>query len=140
MNLWIKGNATNEIDASSHLKQQKLTDGYLTEQSDNPTFLLDDHGLIQECSQSVERQFGYSRSDLVWQHISRLFPQLSDIELVLEDRLNPLLSYICHCDHIFEALNCQSDIIICNLSFVRIKNDGKRFLRLIVRPACSLEA
>lgn len=140
MNLWIKGDAANGVDASFHLKQQKLTAGHLAEQNDNPTFLLDDHGLIQEFSQTVEKQFGYGRSDLVWQHISCLFPQLSDIELVLEDRLNPRLSYICHCDHIFEALNCQGDIIICNLSFIRIKNDGNRFLRLIVRPASSVEA
>lgn len=134
MNLWMKGNATSEIDSSSYSKQRKLTDDHLTELNDTPALLLDDQGIIKECSQSFEKLFGYNRSELVWQHISCLFPQLSEIDLILEDRLNPLLNYICYCDHIFEALNSRSDIIICNLSFVRIEYDGRRFLRLIVRP------
>ena len=134
MNLWIKSNAASEIKISSHSNQQKLTNDYLTELNNNPVLLLDDQGFIQEYSQSVESQFGYHRSQLLRQHISCLIPQLSEIDLILEGHLNPLLNYICHCDHIFEALNSRSDIIICNLGFVRIEYNARRFLRLIVRP------
>jgi PAS domain S-box-containing protein len=139
MNLWIKSNTTSEIEITSHSKQHKLTNAYLTELNNHPVLLLDDQGFIQEYSQSVDSQFGYRRSELLRQHISCVIPQLSEVELIMEGHLNPLLNYICHCDHVFEALNSQSDIIICNLKFVRIENNGRRLLRLIVRPYDEVE-
>lgn len=139
MNLWIKSNTTGEIEIASRSKQQKLTNDFLTELNNHPVLLLDDQGYIQEYSQSVESQFGYRRSELLRQHISCVIPQLSEVDLIMEGQLNPLLNYICHCDHVFEAINSQSDIVICNLRFVRIENSGRRLLRLIVRPYNSLE-
>jgi PAS domain S-box-containing protein len=134
MNLQIKGNEKIEIDSPSIAKQQKMTDEHLMERNPPPALSLDERGIIQACNKSVEKLFGYSQCELVWQHISYLFPQLLEVTLIQENQLNPLLKYICHCDHIFEAINKQSDIVICNLNFFRIEHEGVPTLKLIVRP------
>ncbi len=101
-------------------------------------FSLDENGFIRECSKSVEKVFGYDEHELAWQHISCLFPQLTEVALMKEHRLNPLFQYICHCGHAFEAIDKLSDIVKCNLNFFLIENERGATLRLIVRPLHSV--
>jgi PAS domain S-box-containing protein len=106
------------------------------EQSHDPLALsLDERGMIQDCSKSFEKQFGFRRSELVWQPVSKLFPQLVGVELIKSGQINPLLNYLCRCGQLYEAQNRHGDTLSCNLSFVRIEYNGKRFLRLMVRPS-----
>jgi hypothetical protein len=135
MKLQTEADATSEFDASSYIKRQTLAaERPSAERHVPPELSLDEHGIIQDCSKSIEMLFGYRQCELLWQHISCLFPQLSGITLIQDGRVNPLLNYMCHCDHAFEALNKQSDFIICNLSFFRMQHEGIPTLRLIVRP------
>lgn len=64
---------------------------------------LDDLGVIRDCSQACEEMFGYPQNELTGCHISRLLPQLGETELVLEDRINARLAYLCHCAVAFQA-------------------------------------
>jgi hypothetical protein len=107
---------------------------HLTERHTPPVLLLDVNGFIQECEKSVGTIFGYQQHELGWQHISILFPQLVDMPLMQGECLNPMLNYICHCDHVFEAINKQSNIVVCHLNFLLVEFKGMRNLRLIVRP------
>jgi PAS domain-containing protein len=134
MNLQIESAAINETDVSVYAKQQTLTDVQPTGQHSLPLLSLDADGLIRECDKSVETLFGYRRHELVLHHISCLFPKLTEIALMQGNRLNPLFNYICHCDHVFEAINRQRDIITCKLNFFLVENKGKLNVRLIVRP------
>jgi hypothetical protein len=113
---------------------------HLTERLNPPALSLDERGMIQDCSKSLEKLFGFRRRDLVWKHVSQLFPRLADVELVQSGHLNPLLNYLCHCGHLYEALNSRGETFSSNLSFVHIEFDGRRSLRLIVRPTDSAEA
>lgn len=99
-----------------------------------PALALDETGVIQRCSESCEKLFGYGSLELVKQHISWLFPQLSGHKLVMDGRFNPMLDFLCHCGHLFQTQNRQGDTFKSELNFVRIENDGQRSLRLIVRP------
>jgi len=99
-----------------------------------PALALDETGFIQRCSESCEKLFGYPSLDLARQHISRLFPQLSGHNLVMDGRFNPMIDFLCHCGHLFQTQNRQGDTFKSELNFVRIENDGQRSLRLIVRP------
>lgn len=105
-----------------------------------PAFALDETGIIQKCSESCEALFGYRSADLVKQHISWLFPQLSGHELIMDGRLNPMLDFLCHCGHLFQAQNGQGDTFKSALSFVRLEHGGRRSLRLIVRPLKNQQA
>lgn len=122
----------NEI--SFHTEQQlSIDEERVVEMNDAPAFLMNVQGVIRSCNKSAERRFGYPQSELLWQHISRLFPQFGDVELVMQNHLNPLLNYLCRCDHIFEAINKKGEIISCNLTFFSIEREGMHLLRLVVR-------
>lgn len=99
-----------------------------------PALALDETGVIQRCSESCEELFGYASFDLVSQHISRLFPQLSSHQLVMDGRLNPMLDFLCHCGHLFQGHHRHGGTFQSALSFVRLEHGGHRSLRLIVRP------
>lgn len=64
---------------------------------------LDDQGVIRDCSQACEPVFGYSPGELAGRHISILIPQLQDVELVEEGRINARLAHLCHCAISFQA-------------------------------------
>lgn len=99
-----------------------------------PALALDETGVIQRCSESCEELFGYTSLDLVTQHISRLFPQLSSHELIIDGRLNPMLDFLCHCGHRFQGRHRHGGTFQSELNFVRLEHGGRRSLRLIVRP------
>lgn len=99
-----------------------------------PALALDEMGIIQRCSESCEKLFGYASFDLVKQHISWLFPQLSGHQLVMDGRFNPMLDFLCHCGHPFQTQNRHGDTFKSELNFVRIETEGQRSLRLIIRP------
>ena len=140
MNLQIESSATDKIHNLSHANRQMLTNEKPTARYSSPMLALDVDGLIQECGESIATIFGYREHELVWQHISCLFPSFAEVALMQGSRLNPLLGYLCHCDHVFEAISKQGQVVICNLNFFLVENKGTPNLRMIVRPVTSAES
>jgi PAS domain S-box-containing protein len=64
---------------------------------------LDDHGRVLECNPTCEQRFGYRRDELTGRHISTLFPELEGIELVMDERINSRLAFLCHSGIPFQA-------------------------------------
>lgn len=118
-------------------KEQQLPpdEERVVEMHDAPTFLMNWQGVIRSCNASAERRFGYLQSELRWQHISCLFPQFAEVDLVMQDRLNPLLNYLCRCDHTFEAIDKKGEAVACHLTFFSIERGGLHLLRLVVRSS-----
>ena len=135
MNLVKKSNSVTETNAPSHTVRQKITDEHSSEWYEPPALALDERGMIRDCSTSGRRLFGYQLRDLVWQHVSILFPQLSAVALVQEERLNPRLNFLCRCGKLYQTQNRQGDTFLSTLSFVHLEHDGRRTVRLIVRPS-----
>jgi light-regulated signal transduction histidine kinase (bacteriophytochrome) len=99
------------------------------------SILLDDLGMIVDCCQGSERLFGFHQSELVSQHISKLFPQLSQFQLLSNGHLNSLLDYLCHCGTFFLTKNRHGRIFNSELHFVELLDHGPmRIIRLIVSP------
>lgn len=119
-----------EPDTSFYAKRHEWMDA----RHEPPALSFCERGLIQDCSKSLEMLFGFRRSDLVWQSVSKLFPLLKGIELVQAGQVNPLLKYRCRCGQLYQAQNQQGDTFSCNLSIVRLEYEGRRSFRLIVRP------
>lgn len=103
--------------------------------SEPPVLVLDESGMIRDCSIACEELFGYSLRELSTQHVSGLLPELKGIELVHDGRLNAPLEYLCHCGHVFWAHNRQGGFFPSELSLVRLENAGRRILRLFVLPS-----
>jgi PAS domain S-box-containing protein len=129
MNLQSESATMNKIAPPSCINWQTGSD----EQNSWPTFTLDELGFIREFDKSVETLFGYGQHELVWQHISCLFPKLTEFALMKGNRLNPLLNHICHDDYEYEAINKQGGIMKYNLSFTLVEHEGVLTIRLIVR-------
>lgn len=133
MNLAKYSNAP--IDTNAFPVSERLERTHIASWHEPPALTLDERGMIRDCSKSGETLFGYRRHNLVWQHVSMLFPQLSEVALVQQQRLNPLLNFLCRCGKLFQTQNRQGDIFFSKLSFVHLEYDGMYTLRLIVLPS-----
>jgi PAS domain S-box-containing protein len=137
MNMLTESFATKMVDAAAQAVRNSMNTEQHATRFSPPVLLLDADGFIQECGHSIEQIFGYSQHELLWQHISCLFPKLGEVDLIQQGRVNPMLNYICHCDHIFEVINKQGGITVCNLNFFMLDHTGTKNLRLIVRPVAA---
>ena len=123
MNLAKESVATSEIHSPSHAVWQEP-----------PALTLDERGMICDCSKAGETLFGYSRKDLVWQHVSKLLPELSAIQLVKNGKLNQQLAFLSRCGRPFCAINRIGTLFLIELNVVLLYVAGKRSIRVILQP------
>jgi len=116
-------------------RRQEWTNEYRAERHEPPALSLGERGLIQDCNKSLVMLFGFRRSDLVWQPVSKLFPQLVDVELIQGGQVNPFFNYLCRCGQLYQSWTRQGKAFSSNLSIVRLEYEGRRSFRMIVRPA-----
>lgn len=119
-------------------RRQEWIEEYRAALQEPPALTLGEYGLIRECSKSLELLFGFRCGDLVWQSVELLFPQLAGVELVREGEINPMLNYIMRCGKLYHSQNRHGERFFSHLSLFWIELDGRKFLRLIVRPAAKL--
>lgn len=84
---------------------------------DLATLTLDDLGVIRDCSWACESVFGYRPDELIGRPISVLLPQLPDVDLVQEGRINSRLAFLCHCAFAFQA-RCRDGRIFASEVFI----------------------
>lgn len=101
-------------------------------QSSLATIALDDEGLIQTCSSSCEKLFGYPVTELLGHHVSLLLPKLEGVALVTGNEVNPRLKYLCHCAIPFLARRRDGRIFAGEVFFNRL-NSTQPGLRVMVR-------
>lgn len=101
--------------------------------------MLDERGMIRESSRAAERIFGYKRGELIWRHISLLFPQFSKMALVQDGQINQRLAFLCHCGHQFLAHGKNGNLFQSELHVVELGNNEKLILKMIVRPTGKLD-
>ncbi len=104
------------------------------EQSAPPFLLLDENGMISDCSKSVEERFGYQLIDIAWRHVSCIFPQLSESALIQKGKVNSHFEYIAHCGHVFQGVDKLGGTVPTELKFIRREHEGVVTLRLILHP------
>jgi PAS domain S-box-containing protein len=115
----------------------EMVSSILAEWQEPPVLTLDECGMISDCSKAGEKLFGYSRKDLVRQHVSKLLPELSEIQLVKNGQFNSQLGFLCRCGHHFRAINRLGNIFLNELHFVLLDDTGKHTIRMIVQPSDS---
>jgi hypothetical protein len=102
---------------------------------DMAVLTLDDRGMICDCDRASETLFRYRRSELVWQHVSMLLPQLAGLELMSNGQPNPRLRFLCHIGRHFQAVTQDGEHFASELFLNVLDNMGRSRLLLIVRPA-----
>lgn len=92
------------------------------------------NGMITECNKACGKLLDCLPSELVWQHISRLLPQLSNVSLMQGQNLNPYLRFLSRIGYKFEVINLKGAHLIAKVFFCEIGCMGHRFLRVIICP------
>ena len=123
MNPSKKADTVIEMDTPSRVEWQEP-----------PTLTVDERGMICDCSKAGEKLFGYSVRDLVWQPVSKLLPELSEIQLVKNGQFNSQLGFLSRCGQPFLAINRLGNVFLNNLHFVLLNYAGKYAIRVIVQP------
>ncbi|MCG6933674.1 MAG: PAS domain-containing protein [Gallionella sp.] len=123
-------NPLGKVDAASENRQSSRPAW-----QDPPALTLDESGMICDCSKAGEKLFGYLRQDMVWRHVSKLLPELSEIQLLKNGQVNPQLGFLCHCGHHFQTTNRLGNVFMSELHFVILNDAGTRQIRMIVQPS-----
>lgn len=105
----------------------------VTEKSSPATLALDERGFIHHCNGPTERMFGFSCSELKGRHISALFPQLADTELVCGEHVNPRLKFLCHCGTPFRGIRRDGETVLTELYLNKLGSVAGPSLVVIVR-------
>ena len=95
---------------------------------------LYDNGLIKDCNKAGGRLLGCAPNDLMWQHVSKLLPQLQAMVLFIDKKLNPRLRYLSRIGQHFEVITCTGIRYVCEIFFREFDQLGTRFLRIIICP------
>lgn len=93
----------SSAQARSQVNAGSPSEPLATIQKDLAKITLDDQGIILNCCSTCEKVFGYRRDELKGRHVSALLPSLQDTELVLEERINSRLAFLCRCATPFQA-------------------------------------
>ncbi len=101
---------------------------------DPAALTLDERGMICDCSKAAERLLCCLRSDLVWRHVSLLLPQFVEGVLMQDGQLNPRISFLCHCGHLFQVQGPEGRAFSSELRLFELNNSGRRTVRLILCP------
>lgn len=95
---------------------------------------LDDSGLIRDCNMASAKLLGCASSILIWQHISKFLPQLSDLTLVDGERVNPHLRFLSRIGHHFEVITTSGTHFFSAVFFNDVEDFGRHCLRIIFQP------
>jgi len=114
---------------------------FATDIDDNRLVLtLHYNGMITDCNKAGGKLLGCLPSELIWQHVSRLLPQLKNIALMQGQNLNPYLRFLSRVGYKFDVISLKGVHLVCKVFFCEIGCMGHRFLRVIVCPLSQEQA
>lgn len=108
----------------------------INNESDENRLILTLHynGMITECNKAGGKLLGCLPSELIWQHVSRLLPQLKNVALMEGPNLNPYLHFLSRVGYKFEVISLRGARLIARVFFCEIGDMEHRFLRIIICP------
>jgi PAS domain-containing protein len=115
--------------------QNAIQEGIRDEGEENRLVLtLHYNGMITECNKAGGKMLGCLPSELIWQHVSRLLPQLKNVALMEGPNLNPYLHFLSRVGYKFEVISLRGARFIARVFFCEIGDMEHRFLRIIICP------
>lgn len=103
-------------------------------EDDRAVLTLDVNGLIRNCNKAAAKLMECPTSQLVWQHVSNLLPQLADTELMQNGHINPRLRFLSRVGHRFQLAMPGGGHASGRIFFNDLENAGRHNLRLIICP------
>jgi len=117
-----------------HLSVSKKPPAIEDDDGNRLVLTLHYNGMITECNKAGSRLLQCLPSELIWQHISRLLPQLKNVALMEGSNLNPYLHFLTRVGYKFEVISLSGARLIARVFFCEIGSMEHRFLRVIICP------
>jgi PAS domain-containing protein len=102
--------------------------------TDEAVLTVLENGLILKCNKAGAVLLGCEASQLIWQPISRLLPQLADMALVQNKEINPYLHFLSLVGHQFEVVAANGVHFASELFFSEVEELSRRCLRIVMQP------
>jgi hypothetical protein len=93
-----------------------------------------ENGMILTCSKAASDLLGFAPSKLTRQPISRLLPQLGEMSLIVDEKINPCLRFLSIAGHRFEVIGMNGVHFASELFFSVVEEFGKRCLKITIQP------
>ncbi len=97
--------------------------------------ILDENGWIQGCNRAAAKLLGCPSTSLIWQHISKLLPELRETVLIQGGRVNSKLRYLTRVGHRFRLTSPDGNELNCRIFVNDLEGSGHHHLCLILQPA-----
>jgi nitrogen-specific signal transduction histidine kinase len=104
------------------------------ESNNEAVLTLLQNGMILNCNEASAKLLGCDSSKLTWQPVSRLLPQLADLALVLDEKINPYLKFLTVVGHRYEVRALNGTHFACELFFSEVEEFGRHCLRVVMQP------
>jgi len=93
-----------------------------------------ENGKILACNKAGSELLGCEPSKLTGQPIANLLPQLANMPLVMDEKINPYLRFLSIAGHRYEVAGINGKRFACELFFSKVENFGKSCLKITMRP------
>ncbi len=93
-----------------------------------------ENGMILACNKAGGELLGCEPGKLKWQPVARLLPQLANMPLVMDERINPYLRFLSIAGHRYEVTGMNGTRFACELFFSMVEEFGKCCLKITMRP------
>jgi len=108
--------------------------GYQGSKLNLATLALLENGIILNSNEAGGVLLGCEPDDLKWQPVSRLFPMLKEISLMLDGKINPYLKFLSTVGHRFEAVGMNEVGFRCELFFFVVEDSNRSCLQISMQP------
>ncbi len=96
--------------------------------------LLLENGMILDCNTASAELLGCEPEKLKWQPIARILPQLANMPLVMDEKVNPYLRFLSIAGHRYEVTAVNGKQFACELFFSMVEDVGRHCLKITMRP------
>lgn len=96
--------------------------------------LLLENGMILDCNRASGKLLGCEPEKLKWQPIARVLPQLANMPLVMDKRINPYLRFLSIAGHRYEVTAVNGKQFACELFFSMVEDVSRHSLKITMRP------
>jgi len=96
--------------------------------------LVLENGVVLTCNKAGGELLGCKPNILKWQPVGRLLPQLANIPLLLDEKINPYLRFLSITGHRYEVVGMNGARFACELFFSTVEESGRSCIKVVMRP------
>ena len=93
-----------------------------------------ENGMDLNCNQAGASLLGRDSSKLTWQPVSSLLPQLADLALLVDKKINPYLKFLSVVGRRYEVRVMSGAHFARELFFSEVEEFGRHCLRIVMQP------